>query len=405
MQRPRVLAIILAGGKGERLYPLTVERSKAAVSFAGKYRIIDFALSNFVNSEIYSIFVLVQYKAQSLIEHLSAGWRIGARIRQNFITAVPPQMRWGETWYRGTADAVYQNLNLIRDFEPDLVAVFGADHIYRMDVNQMIRFHLEREADVTVAALPVPLDQASGFGIIEADTQGRIVGFEEKPRLPRPMPDDPHRAFSSMGNYIFNSGILIETLVEDARRSTEHDFGKTIIPELFPDARVFAYNFLHNEVSGVRAYEEPGYWRDVGEIETYWKAHMDLLGPTPALDLHNPQWPILTENYDLPPFRILGGVVEDAMIGEGSLLMGAAVRRSIIGRDVTLEPDVVVEESIVMDRTRVEKGARLQRVIVDRYNTIRAGIEIGGPRSDPRYFVTDRSGIVVIPRGTTRRPT
>ncbi|MEW6324898.1 MAG: glucose-1-phosphate adenylyltransferase [Nitrospirota bacterium] len=405
MARPKVLGIVMAGGKGERLYPLTRERSKPAVPFGARYRIVDFVLSNFTNSGIYSLYVLVQYKAQSLIEHLRMAWRVGGRIKDHFVTVVPPQMRWGESWYQGTADAVYQNLNLIRDFHPDLIAIFGADHIYRMDINQMVSHHIERRADVTVAALPVPMEEAGGFGIIEADANGRIVGFEEKPERPKSMPSDPTRAYSSMGNYIFNRDLLIDVLVEDARRNTGHDFGKTILPELFPTVNVMAYNFLDNRVPGLKPYEERGYWRDVGNIAAYWRAHMDLLGPTPAFDLRNPQWPILSDTYEGPSARIFNGTVRDSIIGAGAVIHDGTVSRSILGRGVTVHPDAVIEESIVMDYAEIGKGVRLQRTIVDRFNVVAPGTQIGHDRrQDSLHYKVDSSGIVVVPRGPTRHP-
>ncbi|MDQ7844362.1 MAG: glucose-1-phosphate adenylyltransferase [Armatimonadota bacterium] len=402
MDRPRVLAIILAGGKGERLYPLTRERGKPAVPFGGKYRIVDFVLSNFVNSGIYALYVLVQYKAQSLIEHLRNAWRLGG-LPDHFVIVVPPQMRWGESWYQGTADAVYQNLNLIRDFSPDIVAIFGADHVYRMDIAQMIAFHRDRGADVTVAALPVPLAQAGAFGVVAAEADGRITHFEEKPASPTPMPGDPTRAYASMGNYLFQRDVLVEALVEDARRSTDHDFGRTIIPELAQQRRVFAYNFLENIVPGVQPYEERGYWRDVGTVEAYWQAHMDLLGPTPALNLDNGRWPILTAPYPGPSARILEGEARDALIGEGSLIAGGVVRRSILGRGVRVMRGAVVEESVVMDRTVVGEEAVLRRVIVDRFNVVPPGTRIGEDREADRLrYHVDPSGLVVLPRGQTR---
>jgi len=400
--RPRVLAFILAGGKGERLFPLTRDRSKPAVPFGGKYRIVDFVLSNFVNSGIYSLYVLVQYKAQSLIEHLRQAWRLGT-LPDHFVIAVPPQMRRGEIWYQGTADAVYQNLNLLRDFHPDIVAIFGADHIYRMDVGQMLGFHLDRQADVTVAALPVPVARAAGFGIIEADRAGRIVGWEEKPARPTPMPGDPTRALSSMGNYLFNRDVLVEALLDDAQRSTDHDFGRTIIPDLFPRRAVFAYPFSDNAVPGVQSYEEAGYWRDVGTIAAYFEANMDLLGATPRMNLANARWPILTGGYAGPSSRILGGEIDDVLIGEGSRIESATVRRSILGRNVQIEADAIVEDSLVMDHTIIQRGARLHRVIVDRFNIVESGLDIGAdPAQDARRFTVDPSGIVVLARGPTR---
>ena len=400
--RPRILGFILAGGRGERLQSLTKERGKPAVPFGGKYRIVDFVLSNFVNSGIHAVYALVQYKSQSLIEHLRVGWHFGG-LPDHFVIAVPPQMRWGEQWYRGTADAVYQNLNLLRDFNPDIVMIFGADHIYRMDINQMLAYHVERDAQVTVAALPVPIEQASGFGIIEADADGRIAGFEEKPARPKPMPGDASRALSSMGNYIFNRDILVETLIEDARRSTDHDFGRTIIPELFPYAGVFAYDFLTNEVPGAKPQEEQGYWRDVGTIGAYWQAHMDLLGAAPLFDLDNPQWPILTAAYGGPAAHVITGDVTDSLIGEGCRIENATVRRSILGRGVRIDPGAVVEESIVMDYTIVGRGAHLRRVIADRYNVVADGDVVGVDHlRDAQRYQVDGSGVVVLPRGSSR---
>ena len=402
MARPRVLALILAGGKGERLYPLTRERGKPAVPFGGKYRIADFVLSNFVNSGIYALYVLVQYKAQSLIDHVRNAWRLGG-LPDQFVLVVPPQMRWGETWYQGTADAVYQNLNLLLDFAPDLVAIFGADHIYRMDIGQMLAFHQAQRADVTVAALPVPVERASGFGVMVAEPDGRLVGFEEKPASPPPMPGDPSRALASMGNYLFTREALVDALLEDARRSTNHDFGRTILPELVPHARVYAYNFLENAVPGIQSHEEVGYWRDVGTIETYWQAHMDLLGRTPKLDLANPQWPIHTAAYRGPSARVIVGTIEDSLLGEGCIVDDAVIRRSILGRGVRVLPGAEVEESVVMDHTTIGAGARLRRVIADRFNLIPDGARIGLEPAEPRQGSTD-PGITVLPRGPTRAP-
>lgn len=402
MAGPRILAIILAGGKGERLYPLTRERGKPAVPFGAKYRIVDFVISNFMNSGIYALYVLVQYKAQSLIEHLRNAWRLGG-LPDHFVIVVPPQMRWGETWYQGTADAVYQNINLLRDFHPDIVAIFGADHVYRMDIAQMLDFHRDHRADITVAALPVPIDEAQGFGILAADEEGRITRFDEKPKVPAPMLTDPTRAYASMGNYLFSHDVLIEALVEDARRSTDHDFGRTIIPELVPHRGVYAYNFMDNAIPGIRPYEEVGYWRDVGTIAAYWHAHMDLLGPEPRLDLDNDRWPILTAPFRGPSTRIILGEVSDSILGEGALIDGATVRRSIIGRGVRVGRGASVEDSIIMERTTIAPGASVRRAIVDRYNAILEGERIGADgETDRRRFHVDPSGLVVLPRGQTR---
>ncbi|MGH7332280.1 MAG: glucose-1-phosphate adenylyltransferase [Candidatus Rokuibacteriota bacterium] len=400
---PRVLAMIMAGGKGERLHPLTRERSKPSVPFGGRYRIIDFVLSNLINSGVFSLYVLVQYRSQSLIEHLRMAWRMTGILSDAFIAVVPPQMRTGEAWYRGTADAVLQNLHLIDDFGPDVVVVFGADHIYRMDISQMLTFHLESGAEVTVAARPVRLEQASAFGVLSIESQHRVVEWAEKPRVPRGMPSDPTRALVSMGNYIFSRQALVDTLLDDARRSTDHDFGRSIIPEMVPAGRVFAYDFQDNEVPGVKPYEEPGYWRDVGTIESYWEAHMDLLGESPRFDLDNRRWPIQAGTHPGPPARFIGGDVDNSLIAEGSLIKRATIRNSILGRNVWVNEGARIEDSIVMDYTSVGKGAHIRRAIIDRYNIIPADREIGGDREQDRlHYHVDSAGLVVVPRGGRR---
>jgi glucose-1-phosphate adenylyltransferase len=403
LRRPRVLAMIMAGGKGERLHPLTRDRSKPAVPFGGRHRIVDFVLSNFVNSQLLALYILVQYKSQSLIEHVRLAWRTGGILTDSFVTVVPPQMRTGPAWYRGTADAVLQNLNLVDDFNPDVVAIFGSDHIYRMDVAQMLHFHWEAGADVTVAARPVPLEEASQFGVLDVDAASRVTEFQEKPARPGPMPNNAGQALASMGNYLFNRRVLVAALLDDARRSTEHDFGRSIIPELVSSRRVFAYDFQTNEVPGVKPYEEPGYWRDVGTIDAYWQAHMDLLGEAPRFDLDNREWPIRTGQYPGPPARFIGADVDNAQIAEGSLIKRATIRNSILGRSVWVNEGAVIEDSIVMDHTTVGKGARLRRAIVDRFNIVPADAEIGlDPNADRRRWHVDPSGLVVVPRGGRR---
>ncbi len=403
-RQPKVLAMIMAGGKGERLMPLTEMRSKPAVPFGGKYRIVDFVLSNFLNSGIEAMYVLVQYRSQSLIEHLRRAWRIGGRIKQTFITVVPPQMKARGGWYEGTADAVYHNLNLIRDFAPDIVVVFGADHIYRMDVQQMVRFHLERQAQVTVAALPVPLHAAKGFGIIEADKTSIIRGFEEKPKQPKAMPGDPEHAYSSMGNYVFDTDLLLSVLEQDATRPGSHDFGRDIIPRLIGSRRVLAYNFLQNEVPGLKPYEERGYWRDVGTLEAYWQAHMDIVGETPIFDLRNSDWPILTDTFDGPIASFVRCRLDDSMIGQGSQVVEADISRSVIGRNVQIEHGAKIEECVILDNAVIGSKARLRRVVVDRFNVIAAGADIGSnPAKDRAQYQVTKAGLVVIPRGRSMK--
>ncbi len=398
LNQPRVLAMILAGGKGARLMPLTEARSKPAVPFGGAYRIVDFVLSNFYNSGILGMHVMVQYRSQSLIEHLRKAWRIGDGDRQ-FVTVVPPQMNSGAGWYEGTADAVYQNLNLIRDFAPDIVAVFGADHIYRMDIRQMLQFHLDRDAEVSVATLPVPVADAQGFGIVETDRTSRVIGFDEKPLRPQSMPGDAAHALSSMGNYLFNADVLVQALEEDAKSGGSHDFGRDILPRLIKTNRVMAYNFLENEVPGVAYHEEAGYWRDVGTIQAYWQANMDLLGDTPTCDLRNREWPIRTEPSFGPPASLVNCYVDHALIGEGSRAIDADIRRSIIGRHVRIERGAYIEDSVIFDHTHIGPGAKLQRVVVDRHNTIPAHVDLR-PRREAQGAPSDwaESGVLVIPK-------
>lgn len=398
--------MVMAGGKGERLWPLTRVRSKPAVPFGGKYRLIDIVLSNLVNSEIYSIFVLTQYKAQSLIDHLAAGWHVMDATGRQFISPVPAQMRTGDVWYRGTADAIWQNLNLITQFRPDLVAVFGADHVYRMDVNQMIDFHLQTKADVTISAIPVPVVEASRYGIIVTERGGRVVGFEEKPAMAEAMPGRPGFALASMGNYIFRREALVSAVSEDAAREGQHDFGRTILPEQYKKLRVYAYDFATNEVPGVSPEEERGYWRDVGTLQSYYDANMDLTTRHPKFNLYNRAWPIRTASITEPPARFVSegegptGLALDSIVAAGSVVHGAVVRRSVIGRSVSIEPGALVEDAIVLDDARIGRGSRIRRAIIDKNVHIEPGVVIGeNPSQDAkRYFVDPESGLVVIPK-------
>lgn len=399
MGAPRILAMVMAGGEGSRLYPLTANRSKPAVPFGGRYRIVDFVLSNLVNSGIYSIYLLVQYRSQSLIEHVRRAWTQSSLQPGHFVTVVPPQMRTGTDWFLGTADAVYQNLNLIVDRRPSLVAVFGADHIYRMDIQQMVRFHQERAADVTVAALPVPIEQAGAFGVIVTDRHGRVLKFQEKPASPAPMPGDPGRVYASMGNYLFTTEVLVRAL-EQAHDRGEHDFGRHVLPRLKDTKRVFAYDFSSNLVPGVKPYEEPAYWRDVGTIEAYYASHADMLGLWPRLDAFNTQWPIYSSNYQGPIAKIVSGAVENSVLGGGTVVNGATVRNSTIRREVLLDEGVVVEDSIISDYVMIERGCHIRKAIIDRYNIIKAGTRIGFDLEEDRkrYHVSE-SGIVVVRSG------
>jgi glucose-1-phosphate adenylyltransferase len=398
MSHPKVLAFVLAGGKGERLFPLTVFRSKPSVPFGGRYRIVDFVLSNLVNSRIYSIYLLVQYKSQSLIEHVRRNWVLSSVIKDHFVAAVPPQMRMGPEWFQGTADAVFQNIDLIRQHDPGLVIVFGADHIYRMDVRQMIDFHLKNNACATVAARPVTVAEASAFGVIMTDSENRIVGFQEKPRKPTPIPDDPNRAYVSMGNYIFNTDVLSDAIAKGQRKK-QHDFGAHIIPSLVETEKVFAYNFASNIIPGTKPYEEEGYWRDVGTIKAYFDAHRDMLGEFPLFDLDNTFWPIHPSSYEGASTKILRGDIKNSIIAEGSIIHKAKIRNSVIRSEVTIENDVTIEDCIVMDGVILKKGSSLRKVIVDKQNMIQEGEQFGfDPDKDRFRCHIDASGIAVIPK-------
>jgi len=396
MSQPNILAMVLAGGQGKRLFPLTFDRSKPAVPFGGRNCIVDFALSNLINSRIFSIYLLVQYKSQSLIDHIRENWGLSAIMRDHFVTVVPPQMKYGPEWFQGTADAVFQNLNLIRYHKPDIVVILGADHVYRMDIRQMINFHLEHNSDVTVAARPVPISKGSSFGIIAADADGRIIGFEEKPESPTPMPTNPNLAYCSMGNYIFNTGKLIEALV-DAQKKKEHDFGAHVIPSLVGKARLYAYDFATNKIQGMKPFEEKGYWRDVGTIKAYWEAHQDILGEKPLFEMNNEHWPIKPARNDMPAVKILRGEIINSIIAEGTVINNARVVNSVIRRGVTIEDGVEVIDSIIMDKAILRKGCCLNKTIVDYYNVIEEGVYIGKGSEKPylRSYL-DPSGITVI---------
>lgn len=400
MQTDRIIAFVMAGGQGSRLQPLTTGRSKPSVPFGARYRIVDFVLSNLVNSQIQTIYLLVQYKSQSLIEHVRKAWTISPLLQSQFVTVVPPQMMTGEHWFQGTADAVNQNINLIEEHRPDLVAVFGADHIYRMDIRQMVAFHRERKADVTIAALPVPLREASSFGVIAADAEGRVQAFEEKPAHPTPLPADPTQAFASMGNYIFDANVLLKALKE-TQEAGETDFGQHVLPRLLRTHRLYAYDFATNRVPGILPYETQVYWRDLGTIDAYFEAHQDVLGYEPVFDMFNPDWPVYSSGYQGPVARILGGEIRNSLLGAATMIHeGAKISNSIIRRETVIEEDVVLEDCIVMDYVRIGRGARLRKVIVDRHNIIEAGDRIGfDAAKDRQRFHVSEGGVTVIPMG------
>jgi glucose-1-phosphate adenylyltransferase len=402
-----VLGMILAGGEGNRLYPLTEQRAKPAVPFGGKYRLIDFALSNFINSSVYSVYVLTQFKSQSLTEHINESWRFGSLIHNHFILPVPAQKRTGDSWYQGTADAIYQNINLIEDGDFDLIAVFGADHIYRMDLQQMIDFHVKKKADVTVSAIPVPIEDAKSFGVIQVQEKFRIIGFQEKPKRPKPIPGREKEAFASMGNYLFNKDFLIDILYKDAEdKNSSHDFGKDILPKIFKTSRVYAYDFRRNRIPGISK-KEIGYWRDVGTIKAFWEANMDLRSVKPDFNLYNKKWPIRTASYGTPPAKFVfnedgrRGQAIDSIIGEGSIISGGKVQESVIGREVLIDSGAEVKSSLVMDRVKINKDCKIQMAIIDKDVEVPPGTEIGYDlkQDKKRFFVDKESGIIVIPKG------
>jgi len=403
----RVLGIVLAGGKGTRLFPLTRERAKPAVPFGGKYRIIDFVLSNFINSGIYSIYVLTQFRSQSLLQHLSEGWQVGGMLKSHFIINVPAQMRSeNEAWYQGTADAIFQNMNLVEQSDPHLVAIFGGDHIYRMNVASMIDFHKAKQAEVTVAAIPVPRVQAAEFGVIEANEEGRIMAFhEKKPNAPT-MPGDSSRVYASMGNYIFSTQTLVELLKADAKDpGSHHDFGMNILPKLAGNAPMYAYNFETNRIPGEDEDAVP-YWRDVGTIEAFYEANMDLNHVKPELNLYNREWPVRSTSYPDPPAKFVfdedgrRGEALDSIVSGGCILSGGVVRKSVLARGVRVHTGALVEGSVIMDNCDIGRHAKLRRAILDKNVCIPEDATVGYDLDADRargWHVTD-SGIVVIGR-------
>jgi glucose-1-phosphate adenylyltransferase len=400
----RVLAFVLAGGKGTRLHPLTKERAKPAVPFGGRYRIVDFVLSNLVNSGIYSIYVLIQFKSQSLLQHLREGWEVSGLLKNHFIIPVPAQMRSAqEDWYRGTADAIHQNLNLIQQGDPHVVAIFGADHIYRMNIRQMIEYHVEKRAGVTVAAIPVEREYATEFGVIETTPDGSIIGFHEKRADAPTMPSDPKRVLASMGNYIFSTDLLLRELISDGKKNnSSHDFGKDILPSLIGRADMYAYDFQSNLIPG-DPIGSPQYWRDVGTLDAYYEASMDLRSVSPELNLYNRQWPLRTAGYFDAPAKFVfdedgrRGMAIDSIIAGSSIVSGGSVRGSVLGRGVRVHTGSSVEDSIIFDNCDIGRRARVRRAILDKNVKVPEGAKIGYDLELDRkkHYVTE-SGIVVV---------
>jgi glucose-1-phosphate adenylyltransferase len=402
----RVLTMVLAGGEGKRLAPLTADRAKPAVPFGGNYRLIDFALSNLVNAEFRQIVVLTQYKSHSLDRHISTTWRLSPLLG-NYVAPVPAQMRLGPRWFVGSADAVYQNYNLIADARPEHIIVFGADHIYRMDPRQMVEQHIASGAGVTVAALRVPIEQANQFGVIETAANGRdIAAFREKPSDAQGLTDAPDQVYASMGNYVFSTEALISTVSADANDSTsKHDIGGNIIPRLVAQHDAQVYDFSANEVPGATP-RDRGYWRDVGTIDAYYDAHMDLISVHPIFNMYNHEWPIHTWPEVTQPAKFVfdqderRGVAIDSMVCGGVVISGATARRSVLSPLVHLHSYALVEDSILMHRAEVARNAVVRRAILDKDVYIGEDVQIGvDPQADRERFHVSEGGIVVIPKG------
>ena len=399
----RVLAMVMAGGKGERLLPLTSHRAKSAVPFGGMCRLIDFVMSNMVNSGISKIYILTQYKAQSLLRHLQQGWTITHPMNGYTVMPVPSQMQRRDTWYLGTADSVYQNLDLIRRERPDVVLVFGSDHVYSMDIRQMIAYHLDNDAEVTVATIPMPANQCSDFGTVCVDSSWRIRKFEEKVSHPSTIPGRPDQALVSMGNYAFQPQVLLEELTQDAMdKDSSHDFGRNILPKICKQRRIYAYDFSQNRIA--RSERPSDYWRDVGTIESYYQSNMDLNNPLSHLNLYNRDWPLRSVRYhDLPP-RVVedlsgrSGMLENSILGSSTIIAGGFVRNSVIGPNVRILSRAHVEDSVILGDVTVKEGARIRRAIIDHGNVVEPGEKIGyDTGKDAGCYHVDRSGIVVVP--------
>jgi len=398
------VALILAGGRGSRLKHLTDWRAKPAVPFGGKFRIIDFPLSNCLNSGIRRIGVVTQYKAHSMIQHLQRGWGFLRGEFNEFIDLLPAQQRINEEeWYKGTADAVFQNMDILRHYGPEFVLILAGDHIYKMDYGEMLAAHAASAADVTIACLEVPIQDAKAFGVVSADQYQRITSFDEKPANPTPMPGDPTRAFASMGIYIFNSKFLYEQLIRDADNpNSSHDFGKDIIPYLVSRYRVFAHRFSD---SCVGAPGDVPYWRDVGTVDAYWEANMELAKITPDLNLYDDKWPIWTYQEQLPPAKFVfddsdrRGMAVDSMVSGGCIISGAAVRSSVLFSDVHVDSYSEVTDSVILPNVSIGQHVRLKRVVVDKGCRIPDGLEVGFDREKDakRFYVTDRGITLITP--------
>jgi glucose-1-phosphate adenylyltransferase len=401
--RPRILAIVLAGGEGKRLMPLTMDRAKPAVPFGGTYRLIDFVLSNLANAGMRQIAVLTQYKSHSLDKHISLSWRMSTMLG-NYVTPVPAQQRLGPRWYQGSADAIYQSMNLIRDEEPDYVVVFGADNIYRMDVSQMLDSHIDGGLGCTVAGIRVPRSQASAFGVIDAGADSKIKDFLEKPAEPPGLPDDPEASFASMGNYIFSTVALIDALNADAENEdSRHDMGADIIPSFVGRGDSQVYDFTANEVPGSTE-RDRAYWRDVGTLDAYHEAHMDLVSVDPMFNLYNLDWPIWTYPVQMPGAKFtLDGVSRDSIASPGCVVSGGSIESSVLSPNVRVHENARVDHSVILSHAFIGRDAVVHRAILDKNVIVHDGAQVGvDPEADQaRGFAVSEGGITVVGKGVT----
>lgn len=395
------LAIILGGGQGERLYPLTRDRAKPAVPFGGVYRIIDFTLSNCVNSGLRRVCILTQYKSYSLDRHLRLAWTSFDESIGEYIVPIPPQQRIGERWYLGTADAIYQNIYTLEQERPEYVVILAGDHLYKMNYMDMLRFHVQNGADITVACVETPIADGKRFGVIEVDHTWRIRGFEEKPAHPKHLPDDPKHCLASMGIYIFSIKPLVQLVSEDSKRDTTHDFGRDILPRVMNDRPVYAFPFIDQNRKSVK------YWRDIGTIDAYYQANMDLIAVDPLFNLYDDSWPIRTFHQQSPPAKFVfdevggrRGIAISSVVSDGCIIAGGHVVNSVLSPRVRVDAFAHVEDSILMDKVVIGEGARVRRAIIDKEVVVPPGAHVGyDHNADRRKFTVSESGIVVIPKG------